>query len=64
MTPGDGDALAAPVARLAADPHLRAVMGLAARSKVQGRSWAALTGELIEHYVAVIAAHAPRELVA
>jgi phosphatidylinositol alpha 1,6-mannosyltransferase len=64
VTPGDADALAAPVARLAADPDLRAVMGLAARSKVQGRSWAALTGELIEHYVAVMAANAPQELVA
>jgi phosphatidylinositol alpha 1,6-mannosyltransferase len=65
VTPGDADALAAPVARLAADPDLRAVMGLAARSKVRGRSWAALTGELIEHYVAVIAAaNAPQELYA
>jgi phosphatidylinositol alpha 1,6-mannosyltransferase len=65
VTPGDADALAAAVARLAADPGLRASMSLAARRRVQGRSWAALTGELIEHYVAVMAgASAPQELAA
>ena len=65
VTPGDADALAAPVARLAADPALRARMGLAARRKVLGRTWAALTGELIDHYAAVIAdALTERELAA
>ena len=56
VPPGDGAALAAGVARLAADPALRGRMSEAARRKVLGRSWAALTGELIEHYTAVIAA--------
>jgi phosphatidylinositol alpha 1,6-mannosyltransferase len=65
VAPGDGDALAAAVARLVADPRLRSAMGLAARRKVLGRSWAALTGELIEHYAAVLgAARAPQELAA
>lgn len=65
VPPGDGDALADRVARLAADPALRARMGEAARRKVLGRSWAALTGELIDHYAAVIAARAAkRELAA
>jgi phosphatidylinositol alpha 1,6-mannosyltransferase len=65
VTPGDADALTAPVARLAADPALRARMGVAARRKVLGRTWAALTGELIDHYAAVIAAtKTERELAA
>ncbi len=56
VAPGDGDALAVGVAKLAAAPALRARMGEAARRKVLGRTWAALTGELIDHYAAVIAA--------
>ncbi|HEX4833783.1 MAG TPA: glycosyltransferase family 1 protein [Trebonia sp.] len=65
VAPGDGAALAAPVARLAADAALRAKMGEAARRNVLGRTWAALTGELIEHYAAVIsAARRQRELAA
>jgi phosphatidylinositol alpha 1,6-mannosyltransferase len=65
VPPGDGDALAARVARLAADPALRARMGEAGRRKVLGRGWAALTGELIDHYADVIAARAaPQELAA
>jgi phosphatidylinositol alpha 1,6-mannosyltransferase len=55
VKPGDAAALAAPVAALAADPAGRARMGEAARRRVLGRSWAALTGELIEHYAAVMA---------
>jgi phosphatidylinositol alpha 1,6-mannosyltransferase len=53
VPPGDGDALAAAVARLAADSERRAAMGVAARAKVLGRTWAALTDELIGHYSAV-----------
>jgi len=65
VTPGDADALAAPVARLAADGALRARMSEAARRGVLGRSWAALTDQLIEHYAAVIAeAEAEAELAA
>ena len=58
VPPLDGGALAAGVARLAADPALRATMSDAARRKVLGRSWAALTSELIDHYTAVITARA------
>jgi phosphatidylinositol alpha 1,6-mannosyltransferase len=61
VPPGDGDALADRVARLAADPALRARMGEAARRKVLGRSWAALTGELIDHYAAVLATRAAKQ---
>jgi phosphatidylinositol alpha 1,6-mannosyltransferase len=53
VPPGDGNALAAAVAGLAADPGRRAAMGAAAREKVLGRSWSALTDELIGHYYAV-----------
>ena len=55
VKPGDAVALATPVARLAADPARRARMGEAARRRVLRRSWAALTGELIQHYAAVMA---------
>jgi len=65
VTPGDADALVAPVARLAADGALRERMSEAARGRVLGRSWAALTDQLIEHYAAVIAeAAAETELAA
>ena len=54
VTPGDAGALAAAVARLAADPGLRAAQGQAARDKVLARSWAALGDALIDHYAAVL----------
>ena len=50
VPPGDGDALAAAVQRLGA------AMGEAGRRRVLARSWPALTGELIGHYAAVLAA--------
>ena len=56
VPPGDGDALAAAVQRLAADRPLRAAMGEAGRRRVLARSWPALTGELIGHYAAVLGA--------
>ena len=56
VTPGDAAALAGAVARLAADPGLRAAQGQAGRQMVLGRSWPALCDELIEHYVDVLAA--------
>jgi len=44
----------AAVARLAADPAARAAFGAAGRRRVLGRSWPALTDELIGHYAAVL----------
>ncbi len=54
VPPGDAGALAAAVAKLAADPGLRAAQGRAARHKVLGRTWQALGDELIGHYEAVL----------
>ena len=54
VPPGDSAALAGAVARLAADPGLRARQGRAARQRVLGRSWSALGDELIGHYEAVL----------
>jgi phosphatidylinositol alpha 1,6-mannosyltransferase len=54
VPPGDPVAVAAGVARLAADPAARAVFGAAGRRKVLGRSWPTLTSELIGHYAAVL----------
>jgi phosphatidylinositol alpha 1,6-mannosyltransferase len=50
VQPGDATALAGAVARLAADPALRAAQGAAARRMVLGRSWPLLCDELIGHY--------------
>ncbi|MFE9691476.1 glycosyltransferase family 4 protein [Micromonospora sp. NPDC005806] len=55
VPPDDGDALAAAVAELAADPARRAAYGLAARAAVSRRSWSAVGDELIGHYEAVLA---------
>jgi phosphatidylinositol alpha 1,6-mannosyltransferase len=54
VRPEDPAALTAGVARLAADPAARAAFGAAGRRRVLGRSWAALTQELVGHYVAVL----------
>jgi len=58
VEPGDPSALVAAVRALAADPALRARLGAAARRRVLGRTWSALTDELIGHYAAVINAGA------
>ena len=58
VAPGDAGALAAAVARLAADPALRATQGKAARHMMLGRSWPARCDELIGHYRAVLGAAA------
>jgi len=54
VAPGDPAALAAGVARLAADPALRAAQSAAARRAMTGRTWPALCDELIGHYDAVL----------
>jgi phosphatidylinositol alpha 1,6-mannosyltransferase len=54
VAPGSAEALAAPVARLAADAGLRAAQGRAARQKVLTRSWAAIGDKLIDHYAAIL----------
>jgi len=53
VPPGDADAFTVAVARLAADPATRQAFGAAGRRKVLGRTWGALTDELIGHYAAV-----------
>jgi phosphatidylinositol alpha 1,6-mannosyltransferase len=58
VPPGDSGALAAAVGRLAGDQELRARFGAAARRRVLGRTWSALTDELLGHYAAVIGADA------
>ena len=54
VSPSDPGAFTAAVARLAADPAARAAFGAAGRRKVLGRSWPALTEELIGHYSQVL----------
>ena len=56
VPPRDPSALADAVARLAADPGLRARQRRAARQRVLGRTWTALGDELIGHYEAVLRA--------
>jgi phosphatidylinositol alpha 1,6-mannosyltransferase len=55
VRPGDAGAMAEAVARLAADPGLRAGQSLAAREMVAGRSWPVMCDELLGHYEAVLA---------
>jgi phosphatidylinositol alpha 1,6-mannosyltransferase len=54
VPPADPDAFTSAVARLAADPALRAAFGAAGRRKVLGRTWPVLTAELVGHYAAVL----------
>ena len=58
VPPGDPDALSAAVRKLSGDPALRARLGAAARRRVLGRTWSALTDEILAHYAAVIDADA------
>jgi phosphatidylinositol alpha 1,6-mannosyltransferase len=55
VTPSDAAALTSAVARLVADPALRAAQGKAGRQMVLGRTWSALGDELIRHYNDVMA---------
>ncbi|GAB3849634.1 hypothetical protein GCM10029963_34420 [Micromonospora andamanensis] len=50
VPPGDGAAIAAAVAGLAADAARRQAYGIAARAAVHGRSWATVGDELVGHY--------------
>ena len=59
VPPADAGAMASAVARLAADPWLRAGQGRAARQRVLGRTWAAVGDELIGHYEAVLQTMSP-----
>jgi len=54
VPPGDPGRLTEAVTKLAADPALRAQFSHAARRRVLGRTWSALTDELLDHYEAVI----------
>src|ERR1700761_5442529 len=54
VEPGDGAAITAAVAQLAADPGLRAAQGQAGQQRVQGRTWSALGDKLIGHYGEVL----------
>jgi phosphatidylinositol alpha 1,6-mannosyltransferase len=66
VEPGSASALARAVARLAADPLLRAAQGRAGRHMVLQRSWSVMCDELIGHYADVLesAGSAEREAVA
>jgi phosphatidylinositol alpha 1,6-mannosyltransferase len=55
VRPGDATAMAEAVARLAADPALRAAQSRAARELVADRSWPVMCDQLIGHYEAVLA---------
>jgi phosphatidylinositol alpha 1,6-mannosyltransferase len=60
VPPSDPGAFTAAVARLAADPAARAAFGSAGRRRVLGRTWPALTEELIGHYAAALGAERAR----
>jgi phosphatidylinositol alpha 1,6-mannosyltransferase len=54
VPPGDAAAYTARVAQLAGEPGVREAFGAAGRRKVLGRTWSALTEELLGHYAAVL----------
>ncbi|MEU0074726.1 glycosyltransferase family 1 protein [Streptomyces sp. NPDC006332] len=56
VPPRDPAAVRDAVRALAADPGLRTAFGVAARVTVEGRTWAAVGDQLIEHYANVLAA--------
>src|ERR1700761_684776 len=59
IPPGDPGALSVAAGKLTGDAALRARLGAAARRRVLGRTWSALTDELLDHYTAVVEADAP-----
>ncbi|OAH10818.1 glycosyltransferase family 4 protein [Streptomyces jeddahensis] len=56
VPPRDEDAVRDAVWSLAADPARRAAYGAAGRATVEGRTWAAVGDQLIEHYSEVLRA--------
>lgn len=56
VPPRDADAVRDAVAALAADPARRAEYGAAGRTTVEGRTWAAVGDQLIDHYTEVLSA--------
>ncbi|MEU6842976.1 glycosyltransferase family 1 protein [Streptomyces sp. NPDC046716] len=54
VPPGDAGAVHDAVARLAADPGLRAAYGAAGRAAVADRTWSAVGDQLIDHYDEVL----------
>lgn len=56
VPPGDATAVQEAVRALAADPARRVAYGAAARASVEGRTWAAVGDQLIDHYDQVLAA--------
>jgi phosphatidylinositol alpha 1,6-mannosyltransferase len=63
VPPLDGGALAGAVAALALDPQRRRAYGAAGRALVQGRTWAGVGDELLDHYAAAVVA-VPADVVA
>ncbi|MFQ3557783.1 glycosyltransferase family 1 protein [Streptomyces gramineus] len=59
VPPRDAGAVREAVASLVADPATRAGFGAAARVTVEGRTWAAVGDQLIQHYEDVLAARRP-----
>lgn len=59
VPPHSGRALTDAVAELADSAQLRQSMGAAGRLRVEGRSWAAVGDELIDHYEAVLGGPRP-----
>ncbi|MFE2069445.1 glycosyltransferase family 4 protein [Streptomyces sp. NPDC059467] len=59
VPPRDAGAVREAVASLVADPAMRAGFGAAARETVEGRTWAAVGDQLIQHYEDVLAARRP-----
>lgn len=56
VPPRDGAAVRDAVWALAVDPTLRAAYGTAGRATVEGRTWAAVGDQLIDHYTDVLSA--------
>src|SRR5689334_16858475 len=56
VPPRDEAAVRDAVGALAADPALRAAYGAAGRATVEGRTWAAVGDQLIDHYADVLTA--------